>query len=59
MAHYRLTDSAQTDIVAILAWSHEQFGREARTCYEALIATVIRDSARGTFSSAAATTTCW
>lgn len=47
MARYRLTHAAQTDIVAILAWSHERFGAEARKRYEALIATAIRDAAAG------------
>jgi toxin ParE1/3/4 len=45
MPTYRLTHSAQADIVSILAWSHEQFGEEARKRYEALIATAIRDAA--------------
>lgn len=45
MADYRLTRAAQADIVGILARSHEQFGDEARTRYEALIATAIRDAA--------------
>jgi toxin ParE1/3/4 len=45
MAGYRLTHAAQADIVAILAWSDEQFGEEARKRYEELIATAIRDAA--------------
>lgn len=45
MAKYRLTHSAQADIVSILAWSHERFGEEARKRYEVLIATAIRDAA--------------
>lgn len=48
MAGYRLTRAAQTDIAEILAWSHEQFGAEARKRYEALIATAIRDAASRT-----------
>ncbi|MGP5165553.1 hypothetical protein [Arthrobacter rhombi] len=48
MPGYRLTHVAQDDIVAILAWSQEQFGAEARYRYEALIATAIRDSASRT-----------
>jgi len=44
MAGYRLTHAAQADIVAILAWSDEQFGEEARKRYEELIATAIRDA---------------
>lgn len=45
MARYHLTHAAQTDIVSILAWSHDQFGEEARTRYEVLITTAIRDAA--------------
>ncbi|MGH8965116.1 MAG: type II toxin-antitoxin system RelE/ParE family toxin [Actinomycetes bacterium] len=45
MARYRLTHAAQADIVSVLAWSHEQFGEEARKRYEVLIATTIRDAA--------------
>lgn len=45
MARYRLSHAAQQDIVAILEWSHEQFGEEARIRYEALIAAAIRDAA--------------
>jgi toxin ParE1/3/4 len=47
MARYRLTHAAQADIVSILAWSHDQFGEEARQRYEALITAAIRDAARG------------
>lgn len=45
MAGYRLTHAARTDIVSIIAWSHEQFGEGARKRYETLIATAIRDAA--------------
>lgn len=45
MARYRLTDTAQADIVSILAWSRERFGVEASKRYEALVATAIRDAA--------------
>jgi toxin ParE1/3/4 len=45
MADYRLTHTARADIVSILAWSHEQFGAQARQRYEALIVTAIRDAA--------------
>lgn len=45
MAGYRLTRAAQSDIVSILVWSHDQFGEEARKRYEALITTAIRDAA--------------
>jgi toxin ParE1/3/4 len=44
MAGYRLTHAAQADIVAILAWTDEQFGEEARSRYQTLIATAIRDA---------------
>lgn len=46
MAGYRLSDAARADIVSILAWSHEQFGEEARQRYEALITAAIRDAAK-------------
>ena len=42
---YRLSASAQSDILDILAWSQEQFGDEARIRYEALIVTALRDVA--------------
>jgi toxin ParE1/3/4 len=45
MADYRLTRTARADIVSILAWSHEQFGAQARKRYETLIVTAIRDAA--------------
>lgn len=45
MAKYRITHAAQADIVSILAWSHDQFGAEARNRYEALIAAAMRDAA--------------
>jgi len=44
-ARYRLSRLAQSDIVAILAWSQEQFGPVARGRYQALIATALRDIA--------------
>ena len=45
MAGYRLTHAVQADIVSILAWSHEQFGEDARKRYEGLLAAAIRDAA--------------
>lgn len=45
MAPYRLTHAVRADIVSILAWSHDQFGEEARKRYEALIISAIRDAA--------------
>lgn len=45
MVAYRLSFAAQADIVEILAWSHEQFGEEARRRYEGLLAAAMRDAA--------------
>lgn len=45
MARFRLSASAQTDLINILAWTHAQFGELARQRYEALIATALRDIA--------------
>jgi len=45
MTQYRLSASAQSDILDILAWSQEQFGDEARIRYEALIVAALRDVA--------------
>ncbi len=45
MARYRLTHAARADIVTILAWSHDQFGEEARKRYQTLIVTAIQDAA--------------
>ena len=45
---HELVDVAQADIVTILAWSEEQFGKGTRKRYEALIATAIRDAAART-----------
>lgn len=45
MRQVRLTQSARADIVDILAWSHEQFGTEARLRYEALTVAAVRDVA--------------
>lgn len=52
MMRYRITDSARADILSILAWSEEQFGEEARTRYETLIAVAIRDVASSTSAGA-------
>jgi toxin ParE1/3/4 len=46
MRRIRLSQAAQSDIIEILAWSHAQFGEDARQRYEALIAAAIRDVAR-------------
>ena len=40
-----LADAARRDIVAILAWSQEHFGADARLRYEALLARAISDLA--------------
>lgn len=45
MARYRVTASAQADIIDILAHTEAQFGEAARLRYERLIATAIRDIA--------------
>ena len=45
MLRYRLSDSAQADIVDILGWSHEQFGEAARLRYESLIVAALQDVA--------------
>ena len=45
MLRYRLSDSAQADVIGILAWTHEQFGEIARLRYESLIVTALRDVA--------------
>ena len=45
MAGYRLSASAQADIIDILEWTQARFGDAARERYEVLIATAIRDIA--------------
>lgn len=45
MLRYRLSDSAQADVVSVLAWTHEQFGETARLRYESLIVAALRDVA--------------
>lgn len=52
MARYRLTHAARLDIIAILGWSEEQFGTEARERYQALITTALRDAASPPSNSA-------
>lgn len=42
---YRLSAAAQSDILDILAWTHECFGEGARKRYEALIVAALRDVA--------------
>ncbi len=45
MARYVISPAAERDIESILAWTHEQFGREGRLRYEALIVRAILDVA--------------
>jgi toxin ParE1/3/4 len=45
MLRYRLSDTAQIDVINILAWTHEQFGEAARLRYENLIVAALRDVA--------------
>ena len=45
MAAFRLTQAAEADVVAALAWSQTQFGDAARRRYEHLIATALFDIA--------------
>lgn len=45
MLRYRLSDSAQADVISVLAWTHEQFGETARLRYESLIVAALRDVA--------------
>jgi toxin ParE1/3/4 len=45
MLRYRLSDSAQADVIGVLAWTHDQFGETARLRYESLIVVALRDVA--------------
>lgn len=45
MADFRLSASAETDIVNVLAWSEETFGEIIRQRYEELLITGLRDIA--------------
>lgn len=45
MADFRLSATAQADIIEILAWSQERFGLQARMRYERLLTTALRDVA--------------
>jgi toxin ParE1/3/4 len=45
MREYRLSPQAEKEIEAILEWTHEKFGEEARVRYEALLERAIRDVA--------------
>ena len=46
MFRYRLSETAQGDVLDILAWTDEQFGEAARLRYESLIVAALRDLAR-------------
>lgn len=43
MVRYRLTSSAQTDLLDIFTWTHEHFGEQARLLYETLVVAGLRD----------------
>lgn len=45
MTQYRISHAAQSDIVDILAWTHDQFGEQARQRHEGLIVAALRDIA--------------
>ena len=45
MVRYRLSATAQADILDILSWSQAQFGEVARRRYETLIVAALRDIA--------------
>jgi toxin ParE1/3/4 len=45
MLRYRLSGAAQTDVIEILAWTHERFGAAARRRYVRLIVAALRDVA--------------
>ena len=45
MLRYRLSDSAQADVISILALTNEQFGETARLRYESRIVAAPRDVA--------------
>ena len=45
MSAYRLSEAAEADIIAVLAWSDETFGDAARRRYERLLVTALRDVA--------------
>jgi toxin ParE1/3/4 len=45
MARYRLSTTAQADLIDILAWTQGQFGEAARKRYETLLVTALRDIA--------------
>jgi toxin ParE1/3/4 len=45
VAGYRLSATAEADIIQLLAYTHERFGDILRQRYEALLATALRDIA--------------
>lgn len=46
MFRYRLSEAAQGDVLDILAWTDEQFGKTARLRYESLVVAALRDVAQ-------------
>jgi toxin ParE1/3/4 len=47
MSRFRVSSLAEADIEAILEWTHEHFGENARVRYEALLLRAILDIASG------------
>lgn len=45
MTGFHLSETAQADIIEILAQTHERFGEQARLRYEYLLVTALRDLA--------------
>ena len=45
MSRYLISPAAEQDIASILAWTHEEFGEQARLRYEALVVRAILDLA--------------
>jgi toxin ParE1/3/4 len=43
MTVFRLSATAETDIISLLAWTESHFGSVARRRYEMLLATALRD----------------
>jgi len=43
MARYRLSTTAQADLIDVLAWTQSQFGEAARKRYETLLVAALRD----------------
>jgi len=43
VAGFRLSVAAEADILALLAWTEDRFGRAARGRYETLLVTALQD----------------